>query len=98
MAIFSIVGTATTVGTYSALLAVGVFLVGFWVKARTEETLPAGEFGPALTITAAPQVSSLRVSPIARERNGKQAGKRLGLSCFFAFSPQAETASASSPA
>lgn len=45
--IFAIAGTAVTVGTFSALLAVAVFVVGFWVKARKEESLLAGEFGPA---------------------------------------------------
>lgn len=45
--IFAIGGTATAVGTYSALLAIAVFLVGFWFKARKEEALLSREFGPA---------------------------------------------------
>lgn len=45
--IFAIAGTAVAVGTYAALLAVAVFTVGFWIKARKEEALLVGEFGPA---------------------------------------------------
>jgi len=40
-------GTVLWVGRYGALLALGVTLIAFVVKARKEEALLAGEFGPA---------------------------------------------------
>jgi protein-S-isoprenylcysteine O-methyltransferase Ste14 len=45
--ILAIAGTALAVGRYAAIVAVVIFLVGFWLKARKEEALLAGEFGPA---------------------------------------------------
>jgi protein-S-isoprenylcysteine O-methyltransferase Ste14 len=45
--ILAIAGTALAVGRYAAIVAVMIFVVGFWLKARKEEALLAGEFGPA---------------------------------------------------
>jgi protein-S-isoprenylcysteine O-methyltransferase Ste14 len=45
--ILAIAGTALAVGRYAAVAAVMIFVVGFWFKARKEEALLAGEFGPA---------------------------------------------------
>lgn len=45
--IFAIAGTGLAVGRYAAILAMAIFFVAFWFKARKEEALLAGEFGPA---------------------------------------------------
>ncbi len=45
--ILAIAGTSLAVGRYAAILALAFYLVAFWSKARKEEALLAGEFGPA---------------------------------------------------
>jgi protein-S-isoprenylcysteine O-methyltransferase Ste14 len=45
--LLAIAGSAVASDTYGGLLAVAIYTVGFWVKARKEEALLAGEFGPA---------------------------------------------------
>jgi protein-S-isoprenylcysteine O-methyltransferase Ste14 len=45
--ILAIAGTALAVGRYAAILAVVIYVVAFWSKARKEEALLAGEFGSA---------------------------------------------------
>jgi protein-S-isoprenylcysteine O-methyltransferase Ste14 len=45
--IFAIAGTGLAVGRYAAILALVIYVVAFWFKARKEEALLAGEFGPA---------------------------------------------------
>lgn len=45
--ILAIAGTGLAVGRYAAILAVAIYVVAFWFKARKEEALLAGEFGPA---------------------------------------------------
>lgn len=48
--IFAIVGTGLAVGRYAAIVAVIIYVVAFWFKARKEEALLAGEFGPAFEL------------------------------------------------
>lgn len=45
--LLAILGEAVAIGTYVALLALAVITIGLWFKARREEALLAGEFGPA---------------------------------------------------
>jgi len=45
--ILAIAGTALAVGRYAAIVALVIYVVAFWFKARKEEALLAGEFGPA---------------------------------------------------
>jgi protein-S-isoprenylcysteine O-methyltransferase Ste14 len=45
--ILAIAGTSLAVGRYAAILALAIYVVAFWFKARKEEALLAGEFGPA---------------------------------------------------
>lgn len=45
--ILALAGSALATNTYGALLAVAIYVVGFWFKARKEEALLAGEFGAA---------------------------------------------------
>lgn len=45
--LLALCGSAIAVGRYAAILAVVVYAVAFWFKARKEEALLAGEFGPA---------------------------------------------------
>jgi protein-S-isoprenylcysteine O-methyltransferase Ste14 len=45
--ISAIAGSAATIGTKGALLALGIIGMSLWFKARKEEALLAGEFGPA---------------------------------------------------
>lgn len=45
--ILAIAETGLAVGRYAAILAVAIYAVAFWFKARKEEALLAGEFGPA---------------------------------------------------
>lgn len=45
--ILAIAGTGLAVGRYAAILALAIYVVAFWFKARKEEALLAGEFGPA---------------------------------------------------
>lgn len=44
--ILAIAGTGLAVGRYAAILAMVIYIVAFWFKARKEEALLAGEFGP----------------------------------------------------
>jgi protein-S-isoprenylcysteine O-methyltransferase Ste14 len=45
--IFALLGTALVIGRYAALLAFAIYFAGFCFKARKEEALLAGQFGPA---------------------------------------------------
>jgi protein-S-isoprenylcysteine O-methyltransferase Ste14 len=45
--IVALAGTAIAVGRYAALLALAIYFVSFWIKARREEALLAGQFGAA---------------------------------------------------
>jgi len=45
--LLAIAGSATASDTYGGLLAIAIYAVGFWWKARKEEALLAGEFGSA---------------------------------------------------
>lgn len=45
--IVAIAGSAATIGTNAALLALGIIGMSLWFKARKEEALLAGEFGSA---------------------------------------------------
>jgi protein-S-isoprenylcysteine O-methyltransferase Ste14 len=43
--LLALLGSAAATDTYGALLAVAIYLIGFWLKARKEEALLAHEFG-----------------------------------------------------
>jgi protein-S-isoprenylcysteine O-methyltransferase Ste14 len=43
----AMIGMALFVGEWRALLGAAIFVVGHWQKARREEALLAGQFGPA---------------------------------------------------
>lgn len=45
--LLAIAGEVIALGTYVALLALAIITAGLWLKARKEENLLAGEFGPA---------------------------------------------------
>jgi protein-S-isoprenylcysteine O-methyltransferase Ste14 len=45
--LLGIAGTALAVGRYAGIVTVLIYLVAFWTKARKEEALLAGQFGPA---------------------------------------------------
>ncbi len=44
--ILALAGTAVAVNSYWSYVGVAIFVVIFWLKARAEEALLAGEFGP----------------------------------------------------
>ncbi len=45
--LLALAGTSVMVGRYAALLGLAIILLSFWLKARKEEWLLAGEFGEA---------------------------------------------------
>ncbi len=45
--LFALGGSVVSIGRYASLLGLGIFLAVFWLKARKEDALLAGEFGPA---------------------------------------------------
>lgn len=45
--LLALAGTAVAIGRYAALVGLAIYVVVFWIKARKEEALLAGEFGPA---------------------------------------------------
>ncbi|MGH9572611.1 MAG: methyltransferase family protein [Candidatus Acidiferrales bacterium] len=45
--LLALAGTAVAIGCYAALVGLAIYLAVFWIKARKEETLLVGEFGPA---------------------------------------------------
>ncbi|MGH9683286.1 MAG: methyltransferase family protein [Candidatus Acidiferrales bacterium] len=45
--LIALVGTVLAVGEYRGLVALAIFIVGFARKAKREESLLAGQFGPA---------------------------------------------------
>jgi protein-S-isoprenylcysteine O-methyltransferase Ste14 len=45
--ILGLLGTALAIGERGALVAVGVLFASYFIKARSEESLLAREFGPA---------------------------------------------------
>jgi protein-S-isoprenylcysteine O-methyltransferase Ste14 len=45
--LLALAGTCLSIGTYRAISLLGVILAGFTIKAKREEALLAGEFGPA---------------------------------------------------
>ena len=45
--LLALAGTAVAIGCYAALVGLAIYFVAFWFKARKEEALLLGEFGPA---------------------------------------------------
>jgi protein-S-isoprenylcysteine O-methyltransferase Ste14 len=45
--LLALAGSALAIGRYTAVLGVVIYAIAFWFKARKEEALLAGEFGPA---------------------------------------------------
>jgi protein-S-isoprenylcysteine O-methyltransferase Ste14 len=45
--LLALAGSVVAIGRYASLLGLAIYLIAFWLKARKEEALLAGEFGPA---------------------------------------------------
>ena len=45
-ALLALAGTCPLIGTYRAVILFGLILAGFTIKAKKEEALLSGEFGP----------------------------------------------------